>query len=377
MKCIKKIFIFLLIGIFMISMASAFEFDNVKSYDPINREVTITNVFGLGGVIGKARLNTPLNVKTNIGYQKVAEFDIFAYEDYNDAIKQFIFTDLKQNKKINRNYDLKYLTYGNILIEDFDNIKIGETENGTEIYNWKKIGEHYDYGVIWKKITPADLKKNKRLTIGVFTDVQRGDYVDWIPIIYGVEVKEWASWEDAVLMSPINMTSSTEPSPYVTNESSAITEAWKCFDSDAGTWWQTSETVPSTHGWATLDMGEGNDFIATNITIVNINDFGQASVRLFAFQGSSDEATWVNLTTGENPTGTANTTYDFTDNEVSYRYYRQYVYTDYGAGNVVGCGNEFLIYGFLETINDTAPNITLNSPSSANYSTNQNEDAGE
>jgi len=45
----KKIFFLLLIGMFMISMVSAFEFDNVKSYDPVTREVTITNLYGFGG----------------------------------------------------------------------------------------------------------------------------------------------------------------------------------------------------------------------------------------------------------------------------------------------------------------------------------------
>jgi len=39
----KKVLMFLLLGMFMISFASAFEFDNVKDYDPITREVTITN----------------------------------------------------------------------------------------------------------------------------------------------------------------------------------------------------------------------------------------------------------------------------------------------------------------------------------------------
>jgi len=72
----KKIFLIVLLGMFLISFGSAFEFDNVKNYDPITREVTITNAFGLGDEIGKARLNTPLNVKVPRGYQKVAEFDL-------------------------------------------------------------------------------------------------------------------------------------------------------------------------------------------------------------------------------------------------------------------------------------------------------------
>jgi hypothetical protein len=44
----KKLLLFLIIGMFLLTTVSALEFDNVKSYDPVKREVTITNSFGLG-----------------------------------------------------------------------------------------------------------------------------------------------------------------------------------------------------------------------------------------------------------------------------------------------------------------------------------------
>jgi len=182
----------------LIAPVSAFEFDNVKSYDPITREVTIINAFGLGDDIGKARLNTPLNVKVAPGYQKVAEFDLWAYEDYSDALKQFTFTDMKKKEKINREFDLKYLTYEEILIKDYKTeCSKEESKNGTIYNNCKNVlsGSHLEEVEVWNKITPADLKKNEKVTIGIFTNVKMGDYVDWIPTIYGVEVKEWATWE--------------------------------------------------------------------------------------------------------------------------------------------------------------------------------------
>ena len=119
-----------------IPMISGMEWDNKKNYNPELREVTITNALGLGADIGKARLNTPLNVKVGAGYQKVAEFDIWAYQDYSDALKQFTFKDMKTGESINREIDIKYLTYENVLIDDYENVKIGELENGTIIYNY-------------------------------------------------------------------------------------------------------------------------------------------------------------------------------------------------------------------------------------------------
>lgn len=195
-----KVLCMLMFCVLFINMASALEFDNVKDYDPISREVTITNSFGLGAEIGKARLNTPLNVRVGLGYQKVAEFDIWAYQDYSDALKQFTFEDMKKGReKINRDYDLKYLTYEDIIKNDYkiicssdvwDNRLYPENPNCEKVF----IGTHTEKKEKWVKITPADLKKNEKLTIGVFTNVQEGDYVDWIPSIYGVQIDEWATW---------------------------------------------------------------------------------------------------------------------------------------------------------------------------------------
>ena len=175
----------------MLSLASALEFDNVKSYDENLRLVTITNSFGMGDVIGQARLNTPQNVRVGLGYQKVAEFDLWAYEDYNDALKQFEFKDMKNGKvKINRDYDLKIKKYESVTVQDY----IIEDEG--EIYSTVENGTHQEIREVWKKVSPADLKKNEIVTIGVFTNVEKGDYVDWIPKIYGVEVDEWATWTE-------------------------------------------------------------------------------------------------------------------------------------------------------------------------------------
>ncbi len=214
----------------MISMASAFEFDNVKDYDPITREVTITNAYGVGDEIGKARLNTPLNVKIAPGYQKVAEFDIWAYGDYNDALKQFTFTNMKTKQKINREFDMRYLTYEDVEVEDYGQecyIDYSNSTNGTEACSNFVSGHHLESREKWVKVTPANLKKNEMLTIGIFTDVRIGDYVDWIPTIYGVEVEEWATWtadinSNALAYYRLNLTSGDVEDIHSTHEGSIV-----------------------------------------------------------------------------------------------------------------------------------------------------------
>jgi hypothetical protein len=159
----KKIYVaMLLLGMVMLSLSSvsALEFDNVKSYNSDTREVTIKNSFGLGADIGKARLNTPINYKVAPGYQKVAEFDLWVYQDYNDIIKSIDFYDKNkvdwEKNKLSKNYDIKFKTYKNVLVDDFEKkCSIDEKRlNKTQICQDVKIGSHYEIKEFWEKLTP-------------------------------------------------------------------------------------------------------------------------------------------------------------------------------------------------------------------------------
>lgn len=192
---------FAIVMLQLINFGSALEFDNIKSYDDVTREVTIKNAFGLGETIGKARLNTPLHVYVPAGKnRKVAEFDLSAYQDYNDVLKEISFKDMKQDKKeIVKNYELKYLVREQVEVADYDTKCFKEYNKKNETYDniceQIVVGYHYEEKTSWEKISPADLKKNDVLTIGVFTDVELGEYVDWIPKMFGVDVDEWATYE--------------------------------------------------------------------------------------------------------------------------------------------------------------------------------------
>lgn len=168
--------------------------DNWKSYDSDTREATIKD---LTGEIGKARLNSPLNVKVGLGYQKVAEFDLWAYEDYNDIIKSIEFYDKNfedwENKKLSKDFDIKYKNTETIKVDDYTK-SCYKAANETEVCESVKDGFHYETIEAWEKVTPAVLMKDEKVTVGIFTNVKEGDYVEWIPTIYGVKIDEWATW---------------------------------------------------------------------------------------------------------------------------------------------------------------------------------------
>lgn len=200
MENLKNKFIFLLIGIFILfftPLVQSWEFDNVKSYDKETKIITIKNsLLGLPlDKVAEIELKTPLNFKVPSGYQKVAEFEIRNYEDYTNALKQLNFYNLRdENKEFLRSFDYKYKTYINVSVDDYENVDIGKSGNGTTIYERQLIGSHLELREKWVNLNSSDFNKDDVLTIGIFTEVKRGDIVEWIPTFYGKEITEWAVW---------------------------------------------------------------------------------------------------------------------------------------------------------------------------------------
>ncbi len=59
-------------------------------------------------------------------------------------------------------------------------------------------GRHQETREVWLLLTKKAFKQNEELTIGIFTEVQVGDYVEWIPTFFGVEIDEWAFWTEGL-----------------------------------------------------------------------------------------------------------------------------------------------------------------------------------
>jgi len=210
----RGVFLFFMFLLFFINFSCAFEFDNVKSYNPIIREAIISNSF-LGiktTTIGKARLNTPLNVQVGVGYQKVAEFSVESERDYINFLKQInIFDKNKKNwkkNKITRKIDIKRKVINRVRVFDYsincEKIKEEEKNNINKIFektknnsrNCQKVkkGFHYENRVEWVELNNKNLVAGDVVIIGLFTIVKEGDYVEWVPKLYGVDINEWASW---------------------------------------------------------------------------------------------------------------------------------------------------------------------------------------
>lgn len=206
----KKLFVILLLGVFLISFTSAdeWEWDNgISDYNIEHEVITFSNgcILGMcaGDVIGQVQLKTPKNFKQARGYNYVWELDAWVYEDYNDFLKGFEFEDLANGKvKINREIDIKILSYEDVEVTDYETqcyMDYSNYTNGTQVCNQIVYGSHIEQKEVWKKVTPADLKKaDGKVTLRGYTDVQKGDKIDWSPLIFGVRVSHdiWAVWTE-------------------------------------------------------------------------------------------------------------------------------------------------------------------------------------
>lgn len=208
----KKIFIiFFVIALTFLFAETihALEFDNIKNYDSSSKTVTIENsflwIFPLGK-IANITLETPIVNNVIAGKDRlVAEFTINDYNNYSDGIfDNMNFLDLKNNnKKIKRDFVYKYKIFKGIKeipeYKQYCNEKISGTNNSKLINCTKEIiniikEEVYE----WKPLSQKELQKipGKKITIGIFTDVEPGDYIEWIPTLYGVKINEWAIWQE-------------------------------------------------------------------------------------------------------------------------------------------------------------------------------------
>ena len=208
---LKKTGIFagIIICLFIINLAqlSAWEFDNVKTYDSIERKVVVENSLGLGSDVAELRLITPLNVRVGAGYQKVAEFDFVYYLDDNGGLDKIETYQINKEtkdltlEKETRKIDYKIKTYEKIEVDDYETKCENKIlKNGTKTQDCEEIliGSHFEKRVVWKNINEVEIKKGERYVVGLFTDVKKDDYVEWIPTFYGVEIPEWASWEESL-----------------------------------------------------------------------------------------------------------------------------------------------------------------------------------
>ncbi len=316
----RKIFLIMLCMVLLVGTISAGEllsFDNVKQYDEGTKTITIVNTFGLGRDISTIQLNTPLNVMVSTGYQKVAEFEVNLFDDtYSSAFDKMEFYNKKNMDRIDREFDYKYLAIELVDVNDYKE-SCSTSGNGTKVCEQVIIGTHQKEKEVWEDLDTSILTKGK-VTIGIFTNVQVGDYVEWIPTLFGKEIDEWATWTASLNVGLVSWYKLDETtgvvldSRYVNNGtnynatrgvSGIIGNAFNFNESNIGVHYGTSSSLSiagnlSISAWIKPNQGSSNiraiftDWSGTNKNYIFwINSNG--SIRFSNGNGaSSEEDSW-------------------------------------------------------------------------------------
>ena len=155
--------------------------DRVKSYDNLTKTVTITNESGSGSTLAKVKLDTP---HTNfvmpgnnrlLGQMKINLVN-GSIEDLNLVTELFYAKDMRNMSRVVTH---KYAIYGEVEVNDF--IEVCEDfneQNGTvQSCHSEIVGSHMETQIIeWKSFKDVSKIKQKEITVGVFADVEIGDY---------------------------------------------------------------------------------------------------------------------------------------------------------------------------------------------------------
>lgn len=182
----KLLYMVLLCMVLLIGVASAeLQFDNIKQYNAVTKEITVVNTFGLGADIAKIKLNTPLVNVVPMGYQKVAEIEITNYEDYTNALNSVEFYNVNDKlKPVDKQFDYKVWADKPITVNDYDKVCTVDSKNFTEFCTDKIIGEHIEYIKDWLPLEKLDFVKGEVYKVGIFTQVNYKDNIEWIPTYY-------------------------------------------------------------------------------------------------------------------------------------------------------------------------------------------------
>ncbi len=201
----KNIFLFLMLGLFLISFASALDFDNWKfkrdvTFDGINilenklleryNPIEIKNMFGIGSTLAEIYLSQHDDI---CGERCLSTLEIKLHKD-SVMFDSFWFETLQKDgswiRQNIRNYKLSY--WG--IVEDFEKQceVIGKEINGTDRKNCEivKYGEHYD----WVVFHVGDEFKNGIYTIKIEGWKKPSRTVDFKFETHGIVINELAIW---------------------------------------------------------------------------------------------------------------------------------------------------------------------------------------
>lgn len=193
----RLVSIVFLLGVFFFSLASvtAFEFDNAKSYDGNSRTATVTNAFGFGERLARITLQSPDIVYVAPGEDRLVAW--YELENFHDYDGRAVFDEIelynKKNAFASIDREITFKVQETIIIPD-KACSLTAQRHGNNSFVMECLPTTKPIHV-WRELDETKFLEAGTYIIGLFTEVKRGDSVEWIPNTYGVRIDEWAGWD--------------------------------------------------------------------------------------------------------------------------------------------------------------------------------------
>lgn len=309
----KKLFVILILSVFMLSFASATNWDNYLKYEKETDTITIKNTFGLGRDLIKAQLKDNFCDEEGRFCEADKTIQLFEEGALIEDWKTLRIDDDSWNEQNIRWHKFEY--FGTI--DDYETqceeIKIIQ-ENGTstkQVCEHVKIGEHKD----WIQFKEGDIFSKGIYQVRTTGEIRPGRVYDWQIKIAGKWTTPWATWgnislgDDAevILNSPVNGSIlSSNPATFNTS---------------------TNITVGATLVNMSLWTNESGSWEIRNVTYVEYVDINNVEnltsyYKLDETSGIVIDELGVNNGTNNgatpNVSGLINTAYDFEAGDVDY-----------------------------------------------------------
>jgi len=342
--------ILVIVFITQFQIVNGAEFDNVKSYDEKTKTITIENLFGIGKTIATVQLKTPEINKVIRGKDRlVAVFEINNQREYLNVFNKLDFYNLRnEGNKFSREFSYKYKDY--IEIPDTElQCKERELNNESGVYYEKYDCKSVVVGTKqkeeWKDLNVKTELPKGIITIGIYTDVLPNDYVEWVPTLFGVEIDEWAVFQESLKVDIFSHWNFNEGSGTIATDGRHHNDLTLVGDN-----WDTSGV-----------LGSGYVFNGSRENDVNglFNPFGNDSYSINLWLNISETDVAGSRRIIGNPSSGASMGFEIKGSEDSQPFFRDdsSIFTSDATGNLVE-GNNWTMVTF--TSNSTTGSFYLN-----------------
>ncbi len=191
---------------FSINLVSAFDFDNVLTYEKEDMKVSFNNCdlwlgtcLNKGELFGSIELKSHSSVTETKGYgfgkeEVVMYYDFTTWDLTKDGLGEVIFTDMTTGEEIEKDYEFVIWKEVDVVVDDYANpCNPDESLQARISCNAVIVGSHVEKQFKWVKYDSRDIPEgNSR--IGLKTYVGQKDYVDGVWTIVGKEVSKHITW---------------------------------------------------------------------------------------------------------------------------------------------------------------------------------------